>query len=373
MDNPARILIIDDDRLMREILSRTLRKQGYSVVTTTSGDEGLASLEKDPYDLVLCDVIMPGMDGIEVCRRLRARAAFRSLPIILLTALSKVEDVVRGLEAGANDYLGKPFHEAELLARIVAHLIHRRVREETVSLEKHLSLGRLTGGLCHEINNPLTVVLGHIEMLLMDETHPRKRRLMTLASENAKRIQRLVQLMRQYAEPVVHERVPCDLNRVIQNALSIASLGWSSSKVRLQCQFTTPLPSVLADEERLQQVFLNLLVNAHQFSPPDGEVLLSTAVANLTGEWVWGEVSDRGKGIPRENIGRIFDPFWTTKDNWQSPGLGLAVARRIVEEHQGRIEVESAPGQGARFRVLLPVHGPPLAGSSRDAPSSSAP
>lgn len=352
MSDKAKILIVDDDAVMRQVLRRDLEKEGYQVSTLEDARTLPERLREFSPDLLLLDVILPGVTGTEACRNLRMDRQFRDLPVIMLTALSRPTDVVSGLESGANDYIAKPVNGDELRARVATHLRHSRMARELVSVEKQLSLGRLTAGLCHEVNNPLTVVLGQLELLgnlLSDDKHKRYAK---LAHESAKRIQKLVKAMRDYSEPVIHAWKECDINGVVENAISIASLAWSSGgTIQLERRLCEDLPNVLGDQEKLQQVFINFLMNASQVMAGGGTIVASTGVKD--GQ-VFAAITDTGRGIAKAHLDRIFDPFWTTKDNWNSPGLGLSVARRIVEEHNGRIEVVSEEGKGSTFSVILP-------------------
>lgn len=349
-----RILVVDDDVVIREILKKELVGQGYEVRDLSDGRQAFSTAADWHPDLILLDVILPGIKGTQVCEGLHSHSSTRHIPVVMLTSLDRPTDVVAGLEAGAVDYICKPFNALELRARVATHLRTSRMLREMVDLEKHLSLGRLTSGLCHEVNNPLTVVMGQLEMLGNEIKDPRHAKFVRLAYESSRRIQRLVQGLREYAEPLVRQRESCDINAVVEKAISIAALGWARNPVQLEARLGNGLPHVSGDPEKLQQVFINILTNAHQVMPEGGTIVAETGLVHTSTDWVFTRITDTGKGISEVNISRIFDPFWTTKENWQSPGLGLSVARRIVDEHQGQIEVESKEGEGSTFKVLLP-------------------
>lgn len=352
--NRARILVVDDDAVIREVLKKELDLQGYEVRELADGRQAFSVAAEWRPDVILLDVILPGIKGTQVCAGLRGHPSTRQIPVIMLTSLDRPTDIVAGLEAGANDYICKPFNNLELRARIATHLRTSRILREMVDMEKHLSLGRLTSGLCHEVNNPLTVVMGQLEMMGIEIKDARHAKFIRLAYESARRIQRLVQGLREYAEPLVRAREECDINAVVEKAISIASLGWSRNPLQLEAHLRSGLPRVAGDPEGLQQVFINILTNAHQVMPDGGTIVTETGLVRTDTDWVFTRITDTGKGIPENNLGRIFDPFWTTKENWQSPGLGLSVARRIVDEHHGQIQVESKVGEGSTFRILLP-------------------
>ena len=362
----GRIMVVDDDNVIREILKKELDLQGYEVRDLADGRQAFSMAAEWRPDLILLDVILPGIKGTQICEGLRSHDSTRHIPVIMLTSLDRPTDIVAGLEAGAVDYICKPFNALELRARIATHIRTSRLIRQMVDLEKHLSLGRLTSGLCHEVNNPLTVVMGQLEMLGNEIKEPRPAKMVRLAYESSRRIQRLVQGLREYADPLVRSREACDINAVVEKAISIAALGWSRNPIQLEARLTSGLPRVSGDPEKLQQVFINILTNAHQVMPSGGVIVAETGLVHTSfgsqsigtpsagADWVFTRITDTGKGISEVNIPRIFDPFWTTKENWQSPGLGLSVARRIVDEHHGQIQVESKEGEGSTFKVLLP-------------------
>jgi signal transduction histidine kinase len=355
----SRILVVDDDLIMREVLRKQLESEDYEIRTLPDGRQVIDVSREWRPDLILLDVVLPDVSGTQLCVALRSQSTTRHIPILMLTSLDRPADVVQGLEAGASDYVCKPFNAPELRARIATHLRTGRIIRELADLEKHLSLGRLTSGLCHEVNNPLTVVLGQLEMLANELADPRHQKFVRLASESARRIHKLIQGLREYAEPLVRPQQEIDVNAIMTKAISIASLGWVKMPIQVEAKLAPGLPPVLGDAEKLQQVFINILTNASQVMPHGGTIVAETGTVRRAREWVFARVSDTGKGIADANLKRIFDPFWTTKENWQSPGLGLSVARRIVDEHQGTIEVESEEGTGSTFLVLLPSAGRP--------------
>ena len=349
-----KILVVDDDPIQRGVVKKELEKEGYEIRAAPDGKQGMELAWEWRPDLILLDVILPGLQGTEVCQLLKDHPKTRHIPILMLTSLDRPEDVAQGLSAGASDYICKPFNAIELRARVATHLRTSRIMGEMVDLEKHISLGRLTAGLCHEVNNPLTVVLGQLELLKSLVKETRQEKCVRMAFESARRIQNLVKGMRDYSEPLFRPKQECHINQLVENAVAIASLGWAGRPIEVETKLVDGLPPTMGDHDKLLQVFINILTNASQVMPNGGKIVVQTGSLDGKGRWLVTAVTDTGKGIPLANIARIFDPFWTTKENWTSPGLGLSVGRRIVEEHQGRIEVESEEGKGATFRVILP-------------------
>jgi len=193
------ILVVDDDESTTFILRKRLERAGYQVAVAANMDEGLKALDERPFDLVLSDVMMPQASGMEFCRRIRACGRLRHIPVILVSARDEVESIVAGLDAGADDYLPKPFNPEELLARVRTQLRIKDLQEQLLEAEQQKVVGQLAGAAAHEINQPLTILMGYAEMLLkMVEGEPelagRVKAILQSADEIAgvvKRIQRL--------------------------------------------------------------------------------------------------------------------------------------------------------------------------------------
>lgn len=151
----AKVLIVDDDKINRQMLERILNKASYIIETADSGKSAMELMEKDPPDIILLDVVMPELDGFQVCRRIRKVENFKMIPIIFITALEETEDKVKGFEAGANDYITRPFRQVEVLARVKAHLRIREMEEELFKKERQLAISALIATLNHKINNAL--------------------------------------------------------------------------------------------------------------------------------------------------------------------------------------------------------------------------
>ena len=242
----------------------------------------------------------------------------------------------------------------ELEARVEARTAELKAAQaQLVQAQKLAALGQLGSGVAHEINNPLGGVLGHVQLLLADRSpdHPDYEDLRCI-DEAARRASQVVQnLLRfsvQHKEPV---RTHVDLNRLVGDTLSLTRAVLDEQHIALTLALDEPAPRARADQGQLAQVLLNLVSNARTAMPKGGTLTVRTQ--KLDGQ-VALTVEDTGKGIAPEIRERIFEPFFTTKDEWSNVGLGLSVSYRVVEDHGGRIEVASEPGQGARFTVYLP-------------------
>jgi signal transduction histidine kinase len=540
----TRVIVVEDDPDTQRVLQDLLTMKGYQVRAVSSGEEALAILPAEPPDLLLLDVALPGMDGYEVCRRLRTGGGMWGGPILFLTAARpELAGKVAGFEAGGDDYVLKPFASAELLARVralarrwqaeqaleqrtrelaalnaiakavsrsldlgelltialdealevmgldcgavilvdetgkasarvrrgvsgqhlsgcgswvvgqhiaglesllqgplviegpddprlsaslaaalraegvgsfaliplrpkgkligllsigartrrnfpddelrllsaVSHQIGlavenaclyqqvreqldelRRTQEQLLASVQLATIGSMAAGLSHEINNPLTTIIGNAQ-LLRSELPGWDRAASELQAilNGAQRISTVINNFGQFAQPRPQEPAVADANRVVERVLNLVTSRLEDQHITLIRQLAPNLPPVLLRASHLQQVFVNLILNAIEAMPNGGELSVTSdrRIADRR-ESIEVRFKDAGVGIPQENLERIFDPGFTTKveaGRSRGLGLGLFAARNILEAHGGQIQVESQPGRGSTFIVILPV------------------
>lgn len=243
-----------------------------------------------------------------------------------------------------------------------------QARDQLVQAEKLAAIGQLAAGVAHEINNPIGVMLGFAQVLLKrtPEDSPMYKPLATIEREGL-RCKKIVQNLLDFARHSKPNLERVNINQVIDDALELIEHRTGNTQVRLIKTYSPNLPDVLADANQMQQVFLNILLNAYQAMPDGGEL---NVITHQEGEHVCAVFRDTGPGIPSENLKRIFDPFFTTKEVGKGTGLGLSVSYGIVEQHGGTIEVKSDGKTGATFTVKLPV-APPTHNSSSSSQSRS--
>lgn len=375
-DSPF-VLVVEDDSLVSDMLRAMLGRAGYTVEVAADGAAGLARIEAGGVDLVLLDLLMPKMNGLEVCQRVRARDTDVYLPIIILTAQARPEQRQAGFAAGADDFLTKPFEREDLLARVQVWVrarqrmqaLHARLLHEQEQLrhsQRMESLGQLAGGVAHDFNNLLTVITGFTELVLqrLGSTDPPRSYLeeITKAGERASALTRqlLAFSRRQVLAPEV-----LDLNGVVADAEQMLRRVIGES-VELRTHLSPDLWPVKADRGQLDQVILNLAVNARDAMPHGGCLTIETANVVLdegyarhhapltAGPFVQLTASDTGMGMTPEVQAHIFEPFFTTKGPGKGTGLGLATVYGIVKQSGGYIWVYSEPDHGATFKIYLP-------------------
>jgi signal transduction histidine kinase len=352
---PARatVLVAEDDPLLVEAIGQLLATE-YRVVLAGDGLTALRMAQQHPPDILVSDVGMPGMDGLELTRRFRELPGNRLAPVLLLTAFSNLSDRLQGFEAGAIDYVSKPFEPAELMARVRSLLELRALALRLHQSEKLAALGTLSAGLAHEMRNPANAIVNAIEPLsellpaeLRQEDHP-VAQLIGVLRECAQHIAILSRQLLGFRREGDLEYQKSSVADVVGRAQSLTSPLFKSVTLRQELEYKGPLDCATA---LLTQVLTNLLENGAQAAGAGGWVKLSSRV---DGERLMLEVSDSGGGVPVELRERIFEPFFTTKPPGSGTGLGLTMAREIVERHGGSLEVREVSG-GTLFHIELPL------------------
>ena len=376
----AAILIVDDERSMVRLLEQLLAHAGYQKLSGTSDPREVVRLcdELEP-DLVMLDLRMPHLDGIEVLHQLKRRRAETYLLVLVLTADVSRESKRAALEAGASDFVTKPFEQTELLLRVrnllEMRFLHRDLRRQNETLEvqiqerthqlleagKLATMGNLLAGVAHELNSPLSVILGQVGLFSQTGVDPKARARVKDIGEAAERCVRIVRSFLTMARRHPPERGHVSLNHLLREAVELLSFELRIASIEIVYDLERDLPLVWADGHQLKQVIVNLVTNARQAvqdSAPPRQLRLATRYDERHSS-VGIEVADSGPGIPAELRARVFEPFFTTKPDGEGTGLGLALARGMVEGHGGSIEIESTPGEGARFIISLPLGAPP--------------
>lgn len=372
----TRILVVEDNVELLRFIHTQLQGE-HAVYLAQDGLQGLELAERERPDVIVTDYMMPELDGLGLIAALKQRPALADVPVVLLTAKADPSDRIRGREAGADIYLSKPFSPSELRAAIRT-LLERRGRQASSLLAAQTqSLELISAGLAHELHNPLSYVrnaqhaiardaqkvlaaageLSHEARADLDKPLRRIGRMLDVADTGIERIEAIVELVRRYARdgyPEGTELVAFD--DLVRDVLRFI-VPPDPERTRVRQELSAPGALVEGRADELQQVVRNLIQNAVDAVTEHGEgsIRIRTGVEDGMLRFV---VEDDGPGIPRERIGRVFTPFFSTKAGGDGMGLGLAICHQVVRAHDGLIEVESAAGEGARFEVRLPLAEP---------------
>jgi len=359
----ATVLVAEDDRLVAEALGALLAEK-YRVVLAGDGLTALRMAQQHMPDLLVSDVGMPGMDGLELTRRFRELPGNRLAPVVLLTAFANITDRLQGFDAGAIDYIVKPFEPAELLARVHSQLELRALALRLHQSEKLAALGTLSAGLAHEMRNPANAIVNAIEPLsellpaeLRQEEHA-VAQLVGVLRECATQIAMLSRQLLGFRRPGDLEYQRTSVGDVVARANALTSQLFKSVALREELDYKGPLDCAAP---LLTQVLSNLLENGAHAAGAGGWVKVRS---ELAGDRVVIEVSDSGPGVPPALRERIFEPFFTTKPPGSGTGLGLTMARQIVERHGGRLEVREA-ARGTLFHIEVPLLAQPGQGQKQ--------
>jgi two-component system sensor histidine kinase/response regulator len=364
-----RILAVDDDRINLRIIGGILRNEGYEIGEATSGEQALEVYATFQPNLVLLDVMMPGIDGFATCRTLKKTYGDKCAPVIFVTAKSEADDVVMGFDAGGVDYLTKPFRPKEVVARIRTHLSNQQLVEQQKDLVEQLSKAnsakdRFLGMCAHDLRNPLSSIRGLAE--LMDEnalgvlTAEQKEIIQTIHGASTSMLQLVNELLDVATIEAGHlklEKEPVSIVEIVEKSVHLSNIEAAKKNTRIELVKISFDPIVDVDRNKIRQVVDNLINNAVKYSPR-GSIVTVLIHANDTHAGF--AVRDSGPGIPESERHKLFKDYGRLSTQptggEKSTGLGLAICRKIVEAHDGTIGVGDVPGRGAEFIVSLPLH-----------------
>lgn len=361
---PPHILIVDDSKEACHVLVSYLTDEGFWASAVHNGRQALQEIFAHPPDLVLLDVMMPSMDGLEVLQTIREHPATVELPVIMVTALDTPHDVVQGFELGASDYIPKPIQFEVLLARVRTQIKVKRLQDQRARDIKRLrELDALKDKFiqiaAHDLQNPISNLVMGIEMLddpdtMLDGTDEQIKHILNLMRGAANMMNAIVNdfldIQAFQAGRLKLEKESVSLNAIAEVVIQRHAATANRKSITVEAHFDHDLPECMADPDRLAQVIGNLVSNAIKFSPRGTAVRLRTFVS---GEYVRFEVEDHGPGIPEDEMPLLFQEFArlsnTPTGGEKSSGVGLAISRWLVEAHGGRIGAESAVGEGSLF------------------------
>jgi len=374
----ADILIVDDIPANVQLLSMMLIENGYKVRKIIDPKRALTAINLQKPDLILLDIKMPGMNGYEVCRQLKASEITCDIPVIFISALDDIFDKVKGFEAGGADYIIKPFEPVEVLARVSAQLKMQGLQQQLRSANAQLGAQNVQLGqeiqerqraqanlllLLHAVSHDLRSPISGMSLLLQSRLNdaassiaierPAVEVMVQSCSRQLKLIESLTATQQFDVQSASLVMKPLSLYKLVKNILIERAPIFNQHRVKVKQFFAADLPLVNADAQQLWRVFGNLIDNAVKYNQP-GFIL--TVEVKQDGKMVRCTLADNGAGIPPQQCARLFEPYTrgVGVKSGQGMGLGLHICRQIVSAHGGQIGVESELGKGARFWLTLP-------------------
>jgi len=354
------ILVVDDDRVNLKIIGGILRHEGYEISEATSGEQALEVYAEFRPNLVLLDVVMPGIDGFAACRALKRTYGSTCAPVIFITAKSNADDIVMGFDAGGVDYLTKPFRPKEVLARIRTHLSNQLLLEQLS--KANAAKDRFLGMCAHDLRNPLSSIRGLAELMSENAIGTLTAEQMEIVHTIHGASQSMLQLVNELLDVATIEaghlklaKEPTKIVDIVQRSVHLSSIESAKKNTRIEMVNMTQNPTIEVDRNKIRQVVDNLINNAVKYSPRGS---LITVQIHADETYAGFSVRDNGPGIPDNERHKLFKDYGRLSaqptGGEKSTGLGLAICRKIVEAHRGTIGVENIPGNGCEFVVRLP-------------------
>jgi two-component system sensor histidine kinase/response regulator len=361
--NEQSILIVDDVPKNIQLLGSILKEEAYDLEFATSGKEALEWLDSKQFDLVLLDIMMPEMDGFEVCHRIKENPATREVSVIFLTAKADFQSIIQGFESGAVDYITKPYNRKELLVRVKTHLTMQQQRKQlelTTSFEK-----KIFSIIGHDLRSPMGNIRTYIDAFLMvnnklDEHVVSLLKDLYLLSDNAfNLLENLLNWAKSQSGGIICRPQPENISYLIRNVINLFTLQADSKNISLK-YYGDDVVEGFFDSELISVVIRNLVSNALKFTPHRGSVILKAGRMIEEGrDRLILQVSDTGSGISPEVIDNLMNKniHYTTygTDNEKGSGLGFQLCKEFVALNNGRIWIESSSQTGSTFHVSLPA------------------
>lgn len=350
------ILIVDDNEMNRQLMSLQFKRAGYNVITAQDGYEALELVESTPFDLILLDIMMPGINGLQVLEEIRKQRTLINLPIIMVTADDLEESIITSLQLGANDYLTKPLNLPVALARVETQL---RLKDLATLKDEFVRFAS------HDLKKPVIVMMDIMSELQkslvpgepVKEDTPE---LIDLINKTGENMQKVIagflntESKDSSSQDTSHDSI--EINQIVDKSLQANESYARKKGVRLKKELATDLPAIKADEFHLSQVLDNLIGNAMKFSPRDTTTTVKTRADN---DYVYAEICDGGPGLTEDDMKKLFTRYASLSSiptgNETSSGIGLSMSKQFIEQYQGEIGARNNPDNGATFWFKIPI------------------
>jgi signal transduction histidine kinase len=365
---PGTILVVDDQEASVDLLINILENRGYRTHSAFNGKDALQLVSTTPVDLILLDVSMPGMDGYEVCQHLKADDRLRDIPVLFVSAINDLRVKVEGFRVGGLDYITKPFYREELLARVNTHLDLRHKQAEIARL-RQLEVARLQQTndfkdtvlqmVSHDLKSPLTALKSGLSVLelILGEAISSNVRTINAANIIRRSTNKMIELVRDVLDlaraegRLITQYEITSMTPYLRQRIDEAVIVAADKQIEVRFDAPPEDVQVALAPSLFSLVVENLLSNAIKYTPVGGHVTLTLRADDHD---VIIRVQDDGKGIPDDAIPHLFEKFYRVDEDQAGTGLGLTIAKTIVDQHQGRISVQSEVGKGTCFTVALP-------------------
>ena len=367
MEEQSLILLVDDTANDLQILGNILHDKKYKIAAVKSGKEALEFIGKKNPNLILLDILMPDMDGFEVCQKIKENEAFRHIPVIFISALREKKNVLQGFEYGAVDYITKPFNKEEVLARVKAHITIYNQKNELDALNEELiginrTKDKFFSIIAHDLKNPLGAfknVTGFLLKNFRELDDNEKMEFLNLLNSSAQNVYSLLENLLYWSNSqrgmIEYNPEDNDLSFIAEDSIKLLAMNAEKKSIKLESAIKEK-SYVYADANMVSTIIRNLLSNAIKFTPEGGNVKIS---AKKKDKFYEITISDDGVGIPKDTLKKIFllDVHISTKgtSREEGTGLGLVLCQEFVRKNGGDIRVESEEGVGSRFIFTLPV------------------
>lgn len=371
------ILIVDDEKDIRQLLYQALTQMGgYRVEMAKDGEEALQKIENSKFDLVLTDMRMPKMDGLQLVNELSKRRP--EIATVVMSGHGSIDAALEAVRRGASDFLSKPFNLPEIIVRLNKAMEERQRLNHMGRLVTHLeeSIAELkkldqiksefVAVASHELRTPLTAIKNAVQLLLMEkvgELNESQKKFLIMAERNINRLinilNDLLNLSRIESGKMVLKLEELNLRSILELIYFSFKAQAEEKSIQLKINLPAELPPVYGDREKVEQILSNLISNSLKFTPPNGEIIISVELLEADDGMVAIAVKDTGIGIPAEHLDKIFEKFYQVEGSLQrshgGTGLGLAITKGLVEAQKGKIFVKSEPGKGSTFTFTLPL------------------